>query len=57
VDQKKLETIAKGWGKLPDKEKAKAMQEMTRGMPSRYREVIERYLTEVSKKSVGESNK
>jgi hypothetical protein len=55
VDPKKLESIAKNWGKLPDKEKPKAMQELTRGMPSRYREVIERYLTEVSKKSVGDS--
>jgi hypothetical protein len=57
VDQKKLEAIAKGWGKLPDKEKAKAMQELTRGMPSRYREVTEKYLTELSRKAAGESNK
>jgi hypothetical protein len=34
----------KGWGKLPEKERAKAMQDITRDMPPKYREVIETYI-------------
>jgi hypothetical protein len=48
VDQKKLETIARAWGKLPEKERARAMQELTRDMPPRYREVIESYFRKLA---------
>ncbi len=40
---KKFEALAKQWGKLPEKERAKAMQDLTRDMPPKYREVIETY--------------
>ena len=43
VDQKKLQHLAENWGKLPEKERAKAMMEMTKDLPPRYREVIENY--------------
>jgi len=43
VDQKKLKELAQVWGKLPEKDRAKAMAELTRDMPARYREVIEKY--------------
>jgi hypothetical protein len=43
VDPKKLKEIADVWGKLPEKERAKAMTDMTRDMPPKYREVIENY--------------
>jgi hypothetical protein len=43
VDPKKLEELASNWGKLPPKERAEAMAELTRGMPPRYRDVIEKY--------------
>ena len=43
VDQKKLANLATNWGKLPEKERAKAMMELTKDLPPRYREVIENY--------------
>jgi hypothetical protein len=51
VDQKKLEVMAKGWGKLPEKERAKAMQELTRDMPARYREITEEYFRKLASES------
>jgi predicted DNA-binding protein (UPF0251 family) len=40
VDPKKLQHLAQNWGKLPEKERAKAMVELTRDMPAKYREAI-----------------
>jgi hypothetical protein len=51
VDEKKLKELAAVWGKLPEKDRAKAMAELTRDMPPRYREVIEKYF-----KKLAESN-
>jgi hypothetical protein len=48
VDQKRLEGLAQQWGKLPEKERAKAMQELTRDMPPKYREVIETYFRKLA---------
>jgi hypothetical protein len=41
VDPKKLREIVEGWGKLPEKDRAKAMTEMMRSMPPAYRQMIE----------------
>jgi hypothetical protein len=49
VDPKKLKELAEVWGKLPEKDRAKAMAELTRDMPPRYREVIQKYFKEISK--------
>jgi hypothetical protein len=54
VDPKNLEKVAKEWGKLPEKERARAMQELTRDMPPKYREVIESYFRKLA---ASESNK
>jgi hypothetical protein len=54
VDQKKLENLAKGWGKLPEKDRAKAMQELTRDMPPKHREVILEYFRKLA---ASESNR
>jgi hypothetical protein len=43
VDEKKLREYAEKWGTLPEKEKVRAMAELTRGLPPRYREIIENY--------------
>jgi hypothetical protein len=43
IDEKKLQHYAEVWGKLPEKERVKAMADMTRGLPPRYREIIENY--------------
>ena len=48
VDPKKLNLLAENWGKLPEKEKAQAMQELTRDMPPKYREVIETYFRKLA---------
>ena len=40
----KFKELAEVWGKLPEKERAKALLELTRDMSPRYREVIENYL-------------
>jgi len=48
VDEKKFEDLVQNWGKLPPKERAEAMNELTRGMPPRYREVIEKYLKKLA---------
>lgn len=51
VDIKKLKKIAEVWGKLPEKERVKAMVELTRNLPTKYKEAIEIYFKELNKKS------
>ncbi len=46
-----MKEIAEVWGKLPEKERAKALVELTRGMPAKDRAVIEAYFKELAKKS------
>jgi hypothetical protein len=48
VDAKRLKVIAQQWGKLPEKERAQAMQDFIRGMPERHREVIENYFKKLA---------
>jgi hypothetical protein len=50
VDTKKVKEIAEVWGKLPEKERAQAMRDLTRGMPAKDRAVIEAYLKELQKR-------
>ena len=51
MDQKKVKEIAEQWGKLPEKERARALVELTRGMPAKDRAVIEAYFRELAKKT------
>jgi len=51
VDTKKVKEIADVWGKLPEKERAKALVELTRDMPAKDRAVIEAYFKELAKKT------
>jgi len=51
VDKRKVKEIADVWGKLPEKERAKALVELTRGMPAKDRAVIEAYFKELAKKT------
>src|SRR5262249_32290430 len=48
VDAKKVKELAEVWGKLPERERAKAMLDLTRDMPPRYRAVIEDYFRKLS---------
>lgn len=43
VDNIKLTKLGQNWGVMPPKERAKAMQEITRDLPSKHRELIEQY--------------
>ncbi len=51
VDIKKVKEIAEVWGKLPEKERAKAMVELTRDLPPKYRDAIEAYFKQLNSKS------
>ena len=48
VDDKKLQTLAKSWGTMPERERAKAIMELTKDLPARYRVVIEDYFKALS---------
>lgn len=50
VNPKKVREIAEVWGKLPDKERAAALRELTRTLPAKDRAVIEAYFRELQKK-------
>jgi hypothetical protein len=52
VDKKRIREIAAVWGKLQEKERAKAMVELTRNLPTKDKVVIERYLKELQKRSM-----
>jgi|GEM_PF-666234 len=43
VDEKQLRQYAENWGKLPASERAKAVQEITRDLPPKYKPIIEEY--------------
>jgi hypothetical protein len=47
VDPKKIKDLAENWGKLPEAERAKALLDLTRDMPPRYREAIEAYFKKI----------
>jgi hypothetical protein len=51
AEMKRIREVAQVWGKLPEKERAKAMVELTRGMPPKYRAAIEDYFRELQRKS------
>ena len=49
VDMRKFKEYADVWGKLPERERAKAMTDLTRGMPAKYRDAIEAYFKQLEK--------
>ena len=49
VDPAKLRQYAQQWGKLPAAERAKAVQEMTRDLPAKYRPMIEEYIKSLNR--------
>jgi len=48
VDQKKVKELAEVWGKLPEKERAKALVELTKNMSQKHRDQIETYFKQIS---------
>lgn len=51
VLETKLKNYQENWGKMPEAERARAIQELTRDMPPRYRVVIEDYFKSLNKVS------
>jgi hypothetical protein len=51
VDEKKLKTLAEKWGTMPEKDRAKAIMEITKDLPARYRVIIEDYFKALSNSS------
>jgi BMFP domain-containing protein YqiC len=49
VDEKKLRKIAEDWGKLPPQERAKAIQEVTKDLPPKFKPMIEDYFKSLNK--------
>ncbi len=49
IDMRKFKEYAEVWGKLPERERAKAMTDLTRGMPAKYRDAIEAYFKQLEK--------
>jgi hypothetical protein len=43
VDPVKMRKLVEEWGKMPPREQARALQELTQGMSARHREAIENY--------------
>ena len=52
VDSKKLRQYAEVWGKLPAAERAKAVNEMSRDLPPKYRQMVEDYFKSLNRMSV-----
>ena len=46
-----MKEIAEQWGKLPEKERAKALVELTRSLPAKDRAILEAYFQELAKKT------
>jgi hypothetical protein len=51
VDNKRIREIADVWGKLPEKERAQAMVELTQGLPPKDRAIIIEYLRRIQARS------
>lgn len=49
VFQKKLQHYQKNWGQLPEHERVRAIQELTRDLPPRFKQVIEDYFKALNK--------
>lgn len=51
IDKKKVKEIAEVWGKLPEKERARALVELQRNMPTADRHLVEKYFREMNRRS------
>jgi hypothetical protein len=49
VDDKKLKKLGEEWGKLPASERAKAVTEITRDLPPKFKPMIEEYFKSLNK--------
>jgi len=47
--EKQLKKLGEEWGKMPPKERAKAMQEISRDLPPKFKPMIQQYFESLSK--------
>jgi hypothetical protein len=51
VDQARLRKFGPAWGRLPQRDRARAIQELTRGMSPRHRQAVEEYFRRLAETS------
>jgi hypothetical protein len=51
VDPIKMQKLVQDWGRLPPREQARALQELTQGLSPRYREAVENYFRNLAQPS------
>jgi hypothetical protein len=56
IDMKKLNDTAAKWGKLPEKDRADAMKDLTRDLSPELRDTVERFFKELSSRSLAEDD-
>ncbi len=56
IDMKKLNDTAAKWGKLPEKDRAEAMKDLTRDLSPELRDTVERFFKELSSRSLAEDD-
>jgi hypothetical protein len=49
VNEQKLKQYQENWGKMSEGDRARAIQELTRDLPPRYKQVIEDYFRSLNK--------
>jgi hypothetical protein len=49
IDEKKLRNYEAVWGKLPEAERKKVVQEITRDLPAKYKPMIEDYFRSLNR--------
>jgi hypothetical protein len=53
IDMKKLNDVATKWGKLPEKDRAEAMKDLTRDLPPEQRATVEKFFEQLAKRGEG----
>jgi hypothetical protein len=48
VDNKRLKKIAQKWGSLPEKERLRVLQDLTRGLSDKHAQAIQEYFKRLS---------
>ena len=57
IEMKKLNEVAKVWGKLPEKERADAMKDLTRDLSPELRDTVERFFKELTARASADDDK
>jgi hypothetical protein len=50
VSQKKFRDLQERWGNLPERERQRALQDLTAGLSSTHREAIENYFRKIAQR-------